>query len=113
MSLTKTYNNDYNNNMKQTINFNQFCDGFGDTYKNNFTYEGKRALFEYLEHYEDETDTQMEYDPIAFCCEFTEYNNFKEYQEQYGDRVKNIEKLSDHTQVIPIKGTNRFIIQQY
>ena len=33
--------------MYTTINFSQFCDAFSDTYKNNFTYEGKRALFDY------------------------------------------------------------------
>jgi len=35
--------------MKQTINFSQFCDAFGESYKNSFSYEGKRALFDYLE----------------------------------------------------------------
>ena len=37
--------------MIKTIGFCEFCDSFSDTYKNNFSYEGKRALFDYLENY--------------------------------------------------------------
>lgn len=38
--------------MKQTVGFSQFCDAFPDTYKNNFTYVGRRALFDYIEQLE-------------------------------------------------------------
>ena len=37
--------------MKQTVNFSQFCDAFKLMDRNGqFTYEGKRALFDYLEN---------------------------------------------------------------
>ena len=57
-----------------------------DTYKNNFTYEGKRALFDYLENLEEDTGTEIELDTIALCCEYSEYSNLKEI----------IEKISNH-----------------
>ena len=63
--------------MIKTINFSEFCDAFSksDTYKNNFTYEGKRALFEYLEEMEENTGDPVEFDIIALCCEYSEYES--------------------------------------
>lgn len=98
--------------MKTTINFNQFSDSFSGGYKDNFSYEGKKALFERLEEYEQETGEEIELDPIALCCEFTEYENLEELQGNYTD-IKNMEDLQNYTQVIEIKGTDKFIIQDY
>jgi len=98
--------------MKQTINFSQFCDSFSNTYKDNFSYEGKKALYEYLENYEEETETEIELDPVALCCEYTEYENMKELKDNYDD-IKNTKELEDNTTVIKIEGTNRFIIQDF
>ena len=102
--------------MKQSITFSQFCDSFSNSYKNKFSYEGKRALFDYLESYEDETGEEIELDPVALCCEYSEYENFEELQKNYD--VESIEELQDKTQFIPIynnDGTEseKFIIQDY
>ena len=69
--------------MKQTINFSQFVDAFWDTYKGNFTYAGKRALFDYLEEYEDSTDEEVELDIVALCCEYAEYESAWDAMLQY------------------------------
>lgn len=69
--------------MIKTINFSEFCDSFSDTYKNNFTYEGKRALFDYLEEYEYSTGEQVELDTVALCCEYTEYSDLIECASEY------------------------------
>ncbi len=98
--------------MKQTINFSQFVDSFSDTYKNNFSYEGKRALFDYLEEYEASTGEELELDPIALCCDYTEYENLEALQEEYTN-IKSIEELEDSTQVIPIENSDAFIIQNF
>lgn len=45
--------------IKQTVNFSQFCDSFSDTYKDNFSYEGKRALFDYLEDLSEDTGIEV------------------------------------------------------
>jgi hypothetical protein len=58
--------------MKQTVTESMFVDSFPESYKNNFSYEGKKALFEYLEELEDST-FEHELDPIALCCEYSEY----------------------------------------
>ena len=55
--------------MKTTITFSAFCDAFRDMGRNeNFSYEGKRALFDFLE----EVAPDMELDVIALCCEYYE-----------------------------------------
>ena len=38
-----------------------------------FSYEGAKLLFDHLEQLEDHCNTIVEYDPIAFRCEYTEY----------------------------------------
>lgn len=59
--------------MKQTIGFCQFCDAFRDADRNeNFSYEGKRVLFDYLEELEADTGEEMELDVIAICCDYNE-----------------------------------------
>jgi hypothetical protein len=62
--------------MKQTINFSQFRDAFnGSQYQNNFSYDGKIALFDYLEELEEDTGEEIELDIIALCCDYTEYDS--------------------------------------
>ena len=83
-----------------------------DTYKDNFSYKGFEALFNYLEEYEESTDTPIEFDPIALCVEYTEYDNLEDLQANYND-IESMEDLEDHTTVIRIDGTDRFIIQDF
>ncbi len=98
--------------MKQSINFSQFCDAFRDMNRNNnFTYDGKRALYDYLENYEEDTGEEIELDIIALCVEYTEYENLKELQENYTD-IESMEELEEQTTVIKIDD-ERFIIRDY
>lgn len=99
--------------MKQSVNFSQFCDSFSETYKNNFSYEGKRALFDYLEEYEEGTGEEVELDPIALCCEYSEFENLEELQASYPD-IESMEDLQNNTTVIPLGDKHDgFIIQDY
>ena len=95
--------------MKQTVNFNHFCNSFAGSYANTFSYDAKRALFDYLEEYETNTRTEIELDPIALACEYTEYKNLAEIVKEYGDEFEEdhsdeliLEELQDHTQVIEL-----------
>lgn len=98
--------------MKETVNFSQFCDRFRDMGRNdNFTYSGKHALFDYLEEYEEGTGEEVELDVISLCCDYTEYENLKELQENYTD-IESIEELEEHTTVIKVDDES-FIIQNY
>ena len=77
-----------------------------------FSYEGKNALFEWLEEYEDSTGEQVELDIIALCCEYSEMDDLDDYNTQY-EPVKSIEDIDELTMVIRIDGSDGFIIQQY
>ena len=103
--------------MYDNISFYDFNAWFvrdDNSYKDNFSYEARKALFDYLEELEDDTGDKIEFDPIALCCEYSEYDNFKEFQENYSnDEITNLEKLRDHTTVIKIEDTERFIIQDF
>ena len=101
--------------MKQSIGFCQFCDAFRNMNRNEqFSYDGKSALFDYLEEYEQSTMEEIELDVIAICCEFTEYENLEEFQNDYGSgNYQNMEDINNNTIVIPIEGKDSFIIQQF
>jgi len=66
--------------MKQTINVYDFRDAFHRMgRKDQFSYEGLGALYEYLE----ECDPDMELDVIAICCDFTQCS-LDEFLDSYG-----------------------------
>lgn len=98
--------------MKEDVSFSQFCDNFSDTYRNNFTYQGKRALYDYLIDYEKDIGEELDCDIVSFCCGFTEYENLKELQNDYPD-IESIDELRDNTQVIEIPDSDSFIILSY
>ena len=97
--------------MKQTINEFDFKNEFKKIRPENFSYDGLTALYDYLIQYEEDCDTELEFDPIAYCCEFTEYENFKEIKQNYD--VKTLKELEEKTSIIKIPNTERLIIQNY
>jgi len=98
--------------MKQTVTESMFIDSFTGGYKDNFSYEGKKALFNWLEEVEGDDSSEFELDPIALCCEYTEYQSLTELNEEYSEEFDTIDAVCDTTCVIPIDD-DRFIIQCY
>lgn len=88
--------------MKKTIGVYEFIDEFrGGQYKNNFSYEGLKALFEYFENYEEETGEEIELDVVAIACEWTEYESLEEIKENYSC-IETLEDLYNYTSVIEV-----------
>jgi hypothetical protein len=59
--------------MKTTVSMYDFERAFVDAgRKDQFTYEGQRLLFEYLEELEESTGEEIELDVIAICCDYNE-----------------------------------------
>ena len=59
--------------MKQTVYFSDFTAAFHHADRGNqFTYDGLRVLFEYIEQYEQDCGEEIELDVIALCCEYSE-----------------------------------------
>jgi hypothetical protein len=98
--------------MKQTINEYDFRRAFEQLRPDQFSYQGLGALFDYFEELEDGIGEEIELDVIGICCEYTEYEELSEFQEEYGKEYKTIEDIEDHTTVIPVFGDS-FIIEQF
>ena len=99
--------------MKNTINFYEFSRWFEQNRPDNFSRVGLQGLFDYLEEYEDSTGESIEFDPIALCCEYSEYENIEDFHCEYdAEDYPDIDTLQDHTQVIDL-GNGAFIIQQF
>ena len=112
--------------MKEEITESEFIHRFETMNRgNNFTYEGRRKLFEYLTNLEEDTGHIVELEIIAFCCDYNEYKDLKEYlgdystdlerkdynsEEEYKEAV--LEEISEKTTVIKIDEES-FIIQAY
>jgi hypothetical protein len=95
-----------------------------------WSYEGARALVEYMEGLEDELGEEIEFDVVALRCEYTEYGSAEEAVEAYSpddyadlqeqsngdaDDLKEmcLEYLRDRTTLIEIPGSEGIIIQRY
>jgi len=100
--------------MKVTINFNGFERAFYDCGRGEqFSYEGLEALFKWLEQLESEMGEEIEFDVIGLCCEYTEYDNFKIFQDEHSHMgYKSIEDVENDTIVIPIDKES-FIVSNF
>ena len=117
--------------MKQNISFCDFCDAFPESRDDNFSYDGKKALFNYLEEYEESCDTEIDLDIVALCCEYCEFEGIEDYlksydtdidkedytddgdfeEEDYNEAV--LEEIEGKTTLIKIEDSDSFIIQSY
>ena len=71
--------------IKQTVSLHTFRDAFmlSDSYKNNFTYGGLKALYDYLENLSDDMGEDLEFDMVALCCEYSEYKSAYDAMSEY------------------------------
>ena len=97
--------------MIQKISFNNFVDSFKEMgRKDQFSYDGKRALYNYLTDLEEDTGHKIELDIIALCCDYCEYKSLKDFQKDHGE-YKDLDSIREQTQVIEFK--EGFITQNF
>jgi len=96
--------------MKDTIQEHQFVNEMSKK-DHGFSYEGAKALFDHLTQYEKDCGKELEFDPIAFRCEYSEYNNLKEVKNDYD--VEDLEHLEQNTIVIKVPKSEKLIVQAY
>ena len=99
-----------------TVNTSELFHDLKAIGRENFSYEGAKALMEYLEQLSDDLETPIDYDPIAFCCWYSEYGSYDEAASEYfhyepdpeggDDENEGIaeEFLNERTQVIEFNG---------
>ena len=90
--------------MKENVSIYKFRDTM---VKYGFSYHGAIALYEYLEQYEEETEHELEFDAVAFNCDFTEYENEEELLSEY-DNCNTLEDIEDNTTLIRFKKEDHF-----
>lgn len=76
--------------MYQNVNWHNFQYAFQNMNRaNNFSYEGLRALFDYIEQLEEDMGEEIELDVIALCCEYSEIEEDEEaYKEYVGEEAE-------------------------
>ena len=96
------------------VYFNDFLNEFEKAgRKDNFSYQGKKALYNYLNELSEDLNEVIELDVISLCSEFSEYSNLEEFKKDYDiDDIEDIEDISFYTTVIKID-EDSFIIQDF
>jgi len=99
--------------MKITLTQSEFINKFNKIRPNHFSYHGLQCLFDYFEELDDSTETETEFDPIAICCEWAEYDSIEEFWDEYDkDDYPDVEAIQYMTQVIELE-LGAFIILQF
>jgi len=92
--------------MKTILSTSEIADALNKY--SQMSYKAAFAMAEYLEEYEESTGEEIELDPIAIRCEFTEYESAIEAAAQYTSEFTTdqaaLEYLEDHTSVITYDG---------
>jgi len=76
-----------------------------------WTYEGAKALAEYIDSYASMENETYELDRVALRCEFTEYESLEDFNADYGDH-DSWDDVAEKTTVIEF-GTGSAIVRQY
>ena len=109
--------------MKKTLSTWEIADALSRDEYAGWSYEGAKALAEYLEQLEEDIGEEMELDVVAIRCDYSEYASATEAAENYqdndhGDDMDDDEKeaaalkyLQDNTTVIEFDGG--IIIQDF
>jgi hypothetical protein len=99
--------------MYTNITKSEFIGWFQSHRPNNFSYKGLKALNYYLESLEEDLGEEINFDPIALCCEYTEYSDIEEFNENYNHDCKTLVDIEEYTTVIQIENSSSFIIQNF
>ena len=98
--------------MHKRISEYEFVDMFRQMNREeNFSREGRLALYDYLTDLEEQLDEEYELDVIGLCCEYSEYKSFEEYKEDYNNDYEDLDELEDDYTVIRVGDEGRFIVQ--
>jgi len=108
----------------ETMTETLFGSRFKEIRPDDFSFEALQALFHYFDELSEETGENIEFDPIAICCDFSELNeseamlnysylfNENDIDEEDRDYNKLIELLQDETTVFMLENGN-IIVQAF
>ena len=96
--------------MYDLMNEEQFVSQFLEIRSDNFSAKGLRVLYNYLEDLADETTEHglgIQFDPVAFCCQFSETTR-ENFEEEFVDEDIDDRKIGEFTD----NGVKYYIINQ-
>ena len=113
--------------MKITVTESMFCEQFKRVRPEQFSNAALEALFAYYEEIEQGSGDEMEFDVVAICCDWTEYDSALEAAESYGFKPKDasdderadtneraaLEFLTDETTVLELGEGNGVVVLNY
>jgi hypothetical protein len=73
-----------NKYMKQTLSVHEIAHALQEDSNAGWSYEGSKALAEYLDDLDQSTGEDTELDVVAIRCSWSEYSSAKEAAETYG-----------------------------
>ena len=100
----------------ETVSASAFIDAFRRMDRlDGWTYDGLRALYDYLDALSEDTGTHIELDVVGLCCDFSEYDSALDAAIEYGFEPDEGEDedaweeaalawLSQHTAVVAFDG---------
>ena len=95
-----------------TLDEYQFVDRLMKIRPENFSHKGALSLFHWYEDLSEGIGENIEFDPIAICVEWNEYESHKEALEEYG--LESIDELYERTVVLPVvEDSENILVQQY
>ena len=94
----------------ETVTKHTFIDAFklSAERKEDFSYEALEQLFQYYDDLAEDTGSNVEFDMIGICCEWSEYDSRKELEEAYD---MPLEELHDNTTVIRVPGSRYLVLE--
>ena len=69
--------------MKETLTSSNACHMLYQDDNAGWSWDGAKAMIEYLEQLEEDLGVDIEFDPVAIRCEYTEYETAQEVLENY------------------------------
>jgi hypothetical protein len=96
--------------IKDTLDEYSFVSRFLER-RDNFSPNALQTLYHYFDDLSEGIGEDIEFDPIAICCDWTEYENEKECLEDY-DFVEDMEEIRTSTVVLPVHGGS-ILVQNY
>jgi hypothetical protein len=100
--------------MKTNIDRYDFAGWFAEHRPNDFSPIGRMELYDMLTAYEDDTGEEIEFDPIAFTCEYAEYENMEEFWQDYDkEDYPDEESIMNATLYWSFENGDSFIIQKF
>jgi ATP sulfurylase len=110
--------------MKQTLTKDMFRFQMNQVRPDNFSYEGQGFLFDHLEMFEEDMNEEIEFDPIAICCEYSEctyfevindYKHLMDSERLHDDEAFTyvLQFLEEHTIVVGETSDHKVIFQNF